>query len=47
MQINADEYTPVDAGLIPVGGVKPVAGTPFDFNKPTRSARASTSRTSS
>jgi aldose 1-epimerase len=35
MQINADEYTPVDAGLIPVGGVKPVAGTPFDFNKPT------------
>jgi aldose 1-epimerase len=35
MQINADEYAPVDAGLIPVGGVKPVAGTPFDFNKPT------------
>jgi aldose 1-epimerase len=35
MQINADEYTPVDAGLIPVGGPKPVAGTPFDFNKPT------------
>ena len=35
MQINADEYTPVDAGLIPVGGAKPVAGTPFDFNKPT------------
>ena len=35
MMINADGYTPVDAGLIPVGGVKPVAGTPFDFNKPT------------
>jgi len=35
LQINADEYTPVDAGLIPVGGAKPVAGTPFDFNKPT------------
>ncbi len=35
MQINADQYTPVDAGLIPVGGPKPVAGTPFDFNKPT------------
>jgi aldose 1-epimerase len=35
MQINADKYTPVDAGLIPVGGVQPVAGTPFDFRKPT------------
>jgi aldose 1-epimerase len=35
MMINADGYTPVDAGLIPVGGVQPVAGTPFDFNKPT------------
>lgn len=35
LQINADGYTPVDAGLIPVGGVKPVAGTPFDFRKPT------------
>jgi aldose 1-epimerase len=35
MQINADQYTPVDAGLIPVGGPKPVAGTPLDFNKPT------------
>jgi aldose 1-epimerase len=35
LQINADEYTPVDAGLIPVGGPKPVAGTPFDFRKPT------------
>jgi aldose 1-epimerase len=35
MQINADGYTPVDAGLIPVGGVQPVKGTPFDFNTPT------------
>ena len=35
MQIDADQYTPVDAGLIPVGGVQPVAGTPFDFRKPT------------
>jgi aldose 1-epimerase len=35
LMINADGYTPVDAGLIPVGGVKPVAGTPFDFTKPT------------
>lgn len=35
LTINADEYTPVDAGLIPVGGPKPVEGTPFDFRKPT------------
>jgi aldose 1-epimerase len=35
LEINADGYTPVDGGLIPVGGVKPVAGTPFDFRKPT------------
>jgi aldose 1-epimerase len=35
MQINADQYTPVDDGLIPVGGVQPVEGTPFDFRKPT------------
>jgi aldose 1-epimerase len=35
LTLNADGYTPVDAGLIPVGGVKPVAGTPFDFRKPT------------
>ncbi len=35
LMINADAYTPVDAGLIPVGGPKPVAGTPFDFRKMT------------
>ena len=35
LTINGEQYTPVDAGLIPVGGVKPVAGTPFDFTKPT------------
>jgi aldose 1-epimerase len=34
LMLNADGYTPVDVGLIPVGGVKPVAGTPFDFTKP-------------
>ena len=33
--INADGYTPVDSTLIPEGGVKPVAGTPMDFTKPT------------
>lgn len=36
LRLNADHYTPVDAGLIPAGGVQPVAGTPFDFTKPTR-----------
>jgi aldose 1-epimerase len=35
LTLNADAYTPVDSGLIPVGGVQPVAGTPFDFRKPT------------
>jgi aldose 1-epimerase len=34
MQIHADRFTPVDAGLIPTGELKPVAGTPFDFLKP-------------
>lgn len=32
--INADKYTPVDAGLIPTGEFAPVAGTPFDFTAP-------------
>lgn len=35
LQIIADAFTPVDEGLIPTGELKPVAGTPFDFNKPT------------
>lgn len=35
MQINADKYTPVDAGLIPTGELRDVTGTPFDFRKPT------------
>jgi len=33
--INADATTPVDATLIPIGEIKPVDGTPFDFRKPT------------
>jgi aldose 1-epimerase len=33
--INADRYTPMDAGLIPTGELKPVEGTPFDFRKAT------------
>ena len=33
--ILADRFTPVDAGLIPTGELRPVKGTPFDFTKPT------------
>jgi aldose 1-epimerase len=32
--INADRFTPVDAGLIPTGELRKVAGTPFDFREP-------------
>ncbi|MEP7362107.1 MAG: aldose epimerase family protein [Acidobacteriota bacterium] len=32
--IMADRFTPVDAGLIPTGELKPVEGTPFDFRTP-------------
>jgi aldose 1-epimerase len=35
VQFNADSYTPVDSTMIPTGEVKSVAGTPFDFRKPT------------
>jgi aldose 1-epimerase len=31
VQINAERYTPVRAGLIPTGALEPVAGTPLDF----------------
>ena len=34
LQIYADQYTPVDEGLIPTGELKPVEGTPFDFTTP-------------
>jgi aldose 1-epimerase len=33
--IVADRFTPVDAGLIPTGELRAVAGTPFDFTKAT------------
>jgi aldose 1-epimerase len=33
--LKAHNYTPVDATLIPTGEIAPVAGTPFDFTKPT------------
>lgn len=33
--LNADRFTPVDAGLIPTGELRVVSGTPFDFRKAT------------
>lgn len=33
--IPAERYTPVDVSLIPTGELRPVAGTVFDFRKPT------------
>ena len=36
LHINAEDYLPVDAGLIPTGQIRPVAGTPFDFRQPRR-----------
>src|SRR5262249_58720202 len=35
LMINADRFTPVDAGLIPTGKLESVDGTPLDFRKPT------------
>jgi aldose 1-epimerase len=35
VMIDAARFTPVDATLIPTGELRPVAGTPFDFTKPT------------
>jgi len=34
IQLNADRFTPVDAGLIPTGELRAVAGGPFDFRQP-------------
>jgi len=35
LTIPADHYTPTDKGAIPTGEIRPVAGTVFDFRKPT------------
>jgi aldose 1-epimerase len=35
LTLMASRFTPVDAGLIPTGELRPVAGTPFDFTKAT------------
>jgi aldose 1-epimerase len=36
MTIHADQFTPIDPKFIPLGGLRPVQGTPLDFNRPTR-----------
>ncbi len=35
LKVNASRYTPADAAAIPTGELASVAGTPFDFRKPT------------
>jgi aldose 1-epimerase len=35
LTLPADRFTPVDAGLIPLGELRSVNGTPFDFRKST------------
>jgi aldose 1-epimerase len=35
LRLNAQQFTPVDAAMIPTGELKNVAGTPFDFLQPT------------
>ena len=36
MMINADRFTPTDAGLIPTGELRAVRGTPLDFTTSTK-----------
>ena len=36
LTIHADDFTPIDATLIPLGDRRPVAGTAFDFRAPGR-----------
>ena len=42
LRVEADQYLPVDAELIPYGPPAPVAGTPFDLRRPRRLAEAFT-----
>ncbi len=35
LMLTADNFTPVDEGLIPTGEIKPVKGTLMDFTRPT------------
>lgn len=34
VQVDADNYVPVDSTLIPLGKIESVKGTPFDFTRP-------------
>jgi aldose 1-epimerase len=34
LTLHASRFTPVDSGLIPIGELRSVGGTPFDFRKP-------------
>ncbi|MCU0782107.1 MAG: galactose mutarotase [Akkermansiaceae bacterium] len=34
LTLEADHFLPTDAGLIPTGEIRPVAGTPMDFTRP-------------
>lgn len=34
IEIQADVFLPTDAGMIPTGEIRPVAGTPMDFTRP-------------
>jgi aldose 1-epimerase len=34
LQVQADQFTPVDATLIPTGKIESVTNTPFDFRQP-------------
>ncbi len=36
IEINAEKFTPVDNNSIPIGELRSVKGTPFDFTSPTR-----------
>ena len=36
LELSAAAFTPVDAGCIPTGEIRPVAGTPLDFTRATR-----------
>lgn len=36
LRLHASRFTPVDSTLIPTGELRPVASTPFDFQKSTR-----------
>jgi aldose 1-epimerase len=43
LMIPADEYLPVSGDLLPEGGPRPVAGTPYDFRVPQTIRRANAS----